>query len=127
MNIKGSFPIIITNKLSESKGFYSEHFGFTPVFEADWYIQMVHPNSRVEIGFMKPNLENQPPFLHPAYEGKGAIISFETDDATACAEALKKKGLTFALPLTDEDWGQRHCIVEDPSGMYIDIVEQLQK
>lgn len=88
---------------------------------------MRHATSKVEIGFMKPALQNQPEFLRKAYHKTGMVISFETENATACYEELKKKGVHFLLPLTDEVWGQRHCIIEDPSGMYIDIVEQLSE
>jgi uncharacterized glyoxalase superfamily protein PhnB len=127
MNITGSFPIVITKKLKESQDFYTENFGFTTVFEADWYLHMRHGASNVEIGFMAPDLENQPPGLRDAYKAKGIIFSLETDNAKQCYETLKKKGLPFVLPLKDEEWGQRHCIVADPTGLYIDIVEQLSQ
>lgn len=127
MNIIGSFPIVITKKLKESQDFYTKNFGFTTVFEADWYIHLRHESSKVEIGFMIPDLKNQPPGLRAAYDKKGIIFSLETDNAKHCYETLKEKGLSFILPLKDEEWGQRHCIVEDPSGLYIDIVEQLSK
>jgi len=40
MNITGSFPLIITDKLVECRDFYTMKFGFKIVFEADWYIQV---------------------------------------------------------------------------------------
>jgi len=125
MNITGSFPLIITDKLVECRDFYTMKFGFKIVFEADWYIHLRHELSGVEIAFMLPGLKNQPAFLRNKYGGKGIIFSLETDNAENCYKELKKKGLSFVLELTDEEWGQRHCILEDPAGVYIDIVQQL--
>jgi catechol 2,3-dioxygenase-like lactoylglutathione lyase family enzyme len=125
MKITGSFPIVITPKIDECRTFYENVFGFDTVFSADWYVHLRHAASKVEIGFMQPGLDTQPPFLRKEYAGHGFVFSLETDDARQAYAELQKKGVTFALELTDEDWGQRHCIVEDPAGMHVDIVEQL--
>ena len=125
-NIKRLFPITITEKLTETKEFYTKLFGFEVVFEADWYIHMRHA-SGVEIAVMLPNLENQPAFLHGAYAGNGIVYSLEVDDATAEYERLKWLGTTFVLKLKDEEWGQRHFMMKDPSGIFVDVVQQLSQ
>ena len=124
--MKKLYPITITNKLSETKEFYVSFFNFEVVFEADWYIHLRH-ESGVELAVMLPNLENQPEFLHNSYSGNGIVYSLEIDDAKAEYNRLKELGATFVLGLKDEEWGQRHFMMKDPSGMYIDVVQQLRQ
>lgn len=122
--MKALFPIAITKEFSATKDFYIKYFEFEVVFEADWYVQMRH-SSGVEIAVMLPELDNQPRFLHGAYSGSGIVFSLEVDNATAEFERLKGLGATFALELTDEEWGQRHFMMIDPAGIAVDIVQQL--
>ena len=124
METKRLFPISITYRLKESKEFYIKFFSFEVVFEEDWYIQLRN-KSGIEIAFMLPDLQNQPDFLHEAYSGKGVVLSFEVDDATAEYEKFKDLGASFIYNLKDEEWGQRHFMIVDPAGMVVDVVQQL--
>ena len=124
MKITAHFPITITEKLTECKEFYVKYFDFSPVFETDWYIHLVHP-SGIQLAVMKPNLTNQPEFLHPKYTGEGIVYSFEVADVAAEFKQLEKTDIKILLPLKDEEWGQRHFIVQDPAGVHVDIVEHL--
>lgn len=118
-------PLTITDKMRETADFYKELFDFKEVFTSDWYIQLAHEGG-AEIALMLPNQSNQPDFLHAPYAGKGIVFTFETDNAKAVYEQLKTKdNATFASELKDEEWGQRHFILEDPSGIYVDIVQYL--
>lgn len=126
MKINAHFPITITEKLTECKEFYAKYFDFSPVFEADWYIHMANETG-IQLAFMKPNLSNQPSFLHNAYKGDGVVYSFEVADAAEQFAQLQKTEIKFLLELKDEEWGQRHFIVQDPAGVNIDIVQQLSK
>ncbi|MBM3209804.1 glyoxalase [Candidatus Saccharibacteria bacterium] len=117
-------PLTITEKLTETSEFYKTYFDFEDVFISDWYIQLAHKNG-AEIALMSPNLPNQPAFLHGVYEGKGMVFTLETDDAKEIFNKLKIKGATFEVELRDEEWGQRHFILEDPSGVFVDIVQYI--
>lgn len=117
-------PLTITDKLSETAEFYKTLFDFNEVFTSDWYIQLSHKNG-AEIAIMSPNLPNQPDFLQDAHSGKGMVFTFETEDATAAYDDLRTRGVTFKVELRDEEWGQRHCILEDPSGVFVDVVQYL--
>ena len=73
---------------------------------------------------MVPNADNQPKELHPGFTGSGLVYSFEVDDAKEEYERLSEKEVTMIVPLTDEEWGQRHFIIRDPAGTYVDVVQQ---
>ena len=120
------FPITITTKLLESKEFYTTFFNFKIVFETDWYIHMRH-ESGTELAVMQPDLSNQPTFLHGAYAGEGIVYSLAVDDAKSEYERLKGLGATIIYELTDEEWGQRHFMLKDPAGVFIDLVQQLSQ
>lgn len=122
--MKAIYPITITAKLNECKEFYVGIFGFSVVFEADWYIQLLHQPSGLELAFMKPGLDNQPAQLHAEFDGKGIIYSFEVDDAESEYERVQKTSAEIYHPLTTEEWGQTHFMVTDPAGVTVDIVEQ---
>lgn len=117
-------PLTITNNIRETADFYKEYFGFKEAFTSEWYIQLAHKGG-AEIAVMLPNLPSQPKFLHTPYNGKGVVFTFETEDATKVYEELKAKDMAFTLELKDEEWGQRHFILEDPSGVYVDVVQYL--
>lgn len=122
---KVQYPVVITPNVEECRDFYAGHFGFDVIFEADWYIQLKHANG-IELGFMKPNLSNQPTFLHDAYNGKGIIVTYDVVDARREYEkAQKTEGVEVVLPYTEEEWGQKHFILKDPAGVFVDIVQQL--
>lgn len=117
-------PLTVTEKLSETAEFYKKYFDFNEVFTSDWYIQLVHKNG-AEIGVMAPNLPNQPQILHKAHSGNGIVFTFETENAKAVFDQLKAKAAPIVQELKDEEWGQRHFILEDPSGVYVDVVQYL--
>lgn len=54
------------------------------------------------------------------------MYGFEVEDAEKEYERISGKGLDIVVELKDEEWGQRHFIVRDPAGIYIDVVQQLE-
>lgn len=124
-SLKTIYPLIITDKIKECSKFYTDLLGFTKVFEQDWYVHLLHQQSGAELAFMVSNADNQPTFLHPKFQGEGVIISLEVTDARGEFVRLSgAEGVKFELDYTEEEWGQNHFILRDPSGAYVDVVEQ---
>lgn len=124
--MKKIYPLLITDTLKDCADFYTKHFNFTVVFEQDWYIHLLHEQSGAELAYMAPNSQNQPKELHPAFNGTGMVYSFEVEDAQKEYDRVKDSGVTITYELTTEEWGQKHFIVQDPAGIYIDVVEQIE-
>lgn len=113
---------IITEKLEESKAFYTEVLNFGITFENEFYVLLHTPNKAFELSFLLPNHPSQNVLFHEAYAGKGMFITIEVEDVDAHYEAVKAKDFPIAIELRDEPWGDRHFAVVDPNGIGVDIV-----
>ena len=80
--MKSLFPDICSDALAESKGFYVSLFGFVPVFEIDWYIQLRSPNDEnVQIAFVARNHASVPQAFQCSPQG--VVVTIEATDAAA--------------------------------------------
>ncbi|WP_405615822.1 VOC family protein [Streptomyces sp. NBC_01508] len=127
MKLTSFYPVIATPRLQESRDFYTKLLGFEIAFEADWYVSLRRPGPPVpyELALLDPTH----PTLPEGY-GKpvqGLLLNFEVADVDAEWERLVGgAGLTPVLALRSEDFGQRHFIVADPSGVLIDIIAPIE-
>jgi hypothetical protein len=55
--------------------------------------------------------------------GDALVLTFEVDDADAALRELVATGVQPEEPLRDEPWGQRHLMLRDPAGVWVDIVQ----
>jgi len=122
---KSSFPVYIVKELTAAKSFYTENLGFDVVFSGDWYIHLVS-KSGVQVGFMLPDQPTQPKIFQKPYPGKGVIFSLEVEDVDTAFAVAKSKSLHIILELQSEDWGQRHFCIQDPNGIFLDIVQSFE-
>ena len=124
ISVARAFPVFVVSDLIASKAFYTAYFDFSIAFENAWYLHLVSA-SGVQVGFMLPDQPTQPPIFHPPFSGRGAIFSLEVEDVDAAYAEVRKKSLNVVLELRSEDWGQRHFCLEDPNGLYLDIVQAI--
>ncbi len=113
---------IITEKLQETKKFYTEVLNFGVSFENEFYLLLHTPNKSSEISFLQSNHPSQKPIFQPAYNGKGAYLTIEVEDVDEVYKRLKDKGIQMEIEIRDEPWGDRHFAIIDPNGIGIDIV-----
>lgn len=127
IEIDAMFPVMVTNELDAVKQFYEAVFGYTTVFyDSDFYLHLISSNKSIQLGFMLPNLESQPDFLHPIMSSQGYVISLEVKDAVLAYSEAKKMNLNFIMALKQEEWGQIHFIIQDPAGFSVDVVQHLK-
>lgn len=113
---------IITEKIKESKEFYSNVLNFGLSFENEFYLLMHTPNKSAEISFLLPNHPSQEPLFQTPYGGKGMYLTIEVEDVDAYYDEIKKKNIPILIEIRDEAWGDRHFAILDPNGIGIDIV-----
>lgn len=113
---------IITEKLEESKVFYTDVLGFGVTYESDFYLLLHTPGKESEISFLLPGHPSQQPLFQSPFVGQGVYLTIEVDDVDAIYEAMKQRNIPIEIELRDEPWGDRHFAIKDPNGIGIDIV-----
>jgi len=117
---------IITDKLQETKQFYTEVLDFGVSFENEFYLLLHTPNQSAELSFLLSNHPSQQPMFQKPFLGQGTYLTIEVDDVDALYKEIKNKNVYIALELRDEPWGDRHFSIVDPNGIGIDIVTYSQ-
>jgi uncharacterized glyoxalase superfamily protein PhnB len=95
------------------------------VFDIDWYIQMqADHDENVQIAFVAKDHPSVPQGF--AVAPQGVVITLEFDDVDSVYERARELKLPIAQELRDEEWGQRHFMVEDPNGLLVDVVKMIE-
>lgn len=125
MKFTSFFPLIQVEDVAATARFYMDTFGFTPVFESDWYMHLRGDSEGLfELAIIRFDHDSIPALGQTP--STGVILSFYVDDAAAEARRLEASGVKIAQPLRDEVFGQRHVIVADPNGILIDIITAIE-
>ena len=113
---------IITEKLAESKAFYTQVLQFGVTFENDFYLLLHTPNQEAEISFLLPNHPSQQPLFQKLFTQQGVYLTIEVENVDDYYRSLKEQGVPIAIDLREEPWGDRHFAIIAPNGIGIDIV-----
>jgi catechol 2,3-dioxygenase-like lactoylglutathione lyase family enzyme len=126
MKIESAYPVIVTDGITACRDFYVRHFGFEVVFESSWFIYLAAPgNPALGVAFMSSDHPSQPPGPEK-FNGLGLFFTLQVADAAAEFEKVRTSGAPIAYPLRDEPWGQRRFGMFDPSGTWVDVVQQIE-
>ncbi len=114
---------IITNKIEETKEFYTKNLGFGLTFENEFYLLLHTPNKETELSFLLPNHPSQQPLFQKPFSGEGMYLTIEVENVDEVYKEFKLKGIEISIDIRDEPWGDRHFAITDPNGIGIDIVK----
>lgn len=124
MQVTSYYPVLLSADVAAAAAFYQAHFDFRPLYEADWYIHLQsRRDPQVNLALVDQNHTTIP----PAARGRtgGLLLNFEVADVDAQYDRLCGAGLAIALSLRDEDFGQRHFIVQAPDGVLVDVIRPI--
>lgn len=122
MKSNNYYPVIMTDKVSETADFYCQHFRFRKVFDSDWYVHLMsEEDETVNLAILDGHHETVPAVARG--KATGLILNFEVDDVDAEYEKVKAAKLPIELEIRDEEFGQRHFIASDPNGVLIDVIK----
>lgn len=122
MKCASCYPVLMTGDVAGTAGFYIRHFGFRALFESDWYVHLqAGEDASVTLAVLDRDHVTIPAAARGSSAG-GILLNFEAEDAAAEYDRLRAAGLSIALPLRDEDFGQRHFIAHAPDNVLIDII-----
>jgi catechol 2,3-dioxygenase-like lactoylglutathione lyase family enzyme len=115
------YPIIVTDHFLACRDFWTTHLSFAVVFENEWFVYL--QANGASIGFMSPDHPSSPPGPEPY--AAGISMELEVADAAVAHSEFVASGAKPDYPLTDEAFGQRRFSVKDPSGLWVNIVQQM--
>ncbi len=122
MNVTSVYPVLMSTDVAAAADFYQRVLGLEVTFSADWYVSM-------RTGVFELALVDA---THPTIpEGHrrpaaGLLVNIEVDDVDVLYRRLTDEhGLRPVLELRDEDFGQRHFIVEGPDGVLLDCIQPI--
>jgi uncharacterized glyoxalase superfamily protein PhnB len=120
------YPLITVTALGASRDFFVKFFGMSLVFEASWVAMLSLSNAgTISVGLMSSDHPSSPPGPE-VFDGRGMILTLQVDDAQALHARLTAADVPITHSLTDAPWGQRRFVVTDPSGIFVDVVQQIE-
>ena len=123
MFLTSLYPVLMTDDVSSTAGFYRDTLGLETTFTSDWYVSFRRDG--FELAILDRNHETVPAAFRRASSG-GILINIEVPDAAEWhAELVERRGLPVVQPLRDEDFGQRHFIIEAPDGILLDVISPI--
>ena len=117
MSIKRVVPDIISQRMDESRKFYTEFLGFDVAMDMGWVLTFASPtNPTAQITLVQGSEKAIPQ----------PNMSIEVEDVDAVHAKALELGLPIVYPITDEPWGVRRFFVADPNGVIINILSHLK-
>jgi len=115
MSITRVVPNITSDRLDESRKFYTDFLGFQVAMDMGWIVTLASPsNPTAQISLLQETASAPQP-APPS-------LSIEVADVDAVHAKAVERGLQIVYPLTTEPWGVRRFHVTDPNGVIINVM-----
>ena len=117
MSIRRVVPDITSERIDESRKFYTELLGFKVAMDMGWIVTLAspdHPTAQITL------------LQGPATAAANPDLSIEVGDVDAVHAKASALGLQIVYPLTDEPWGVRRFFITDPTGKILNVVSHLR-
>src|SRR6266436_2766849 len=115
MTIRRVVPNITSEKVEESRKFYTDFLGFQVAMDMDWIVTLASPSNPTAQISLLCGSGSAPPQAQVS-------LSIEVADVDAVHAKAVEFGLPIVYPLTTEPWGVRRFHVADPNGMVINVM-----
>jgi catechol 2,3-dioxygenase-like lactoylglutathione lyase family enzyme len=106
-------PNILSERLDESRAFYTGVLGLEEGPGLDWILFFGGDVREVQLSVMKLDVKAH---VHPD-------VSVEVDDVDEVHDRAVAAGVEIVYPLTDEEWGLRRFFMRDPNGAVINVTQ----
>ncbi len=119
MKIRRVVPDIITDRIDESREFYTNFIGLKEAMDLGWVMTFVSPNNETaQVTLVKGSA--------PVGTDRTVALTIEVEDVDAMHTRAVERGIAVVYPLTNEPWGVRRFHVRDPNGVLINIMMHLE-
>ncbi|MGW7062463.1 VOC family protein [Streptomyces sp. NPDC054904] len=121
MRITSTAISLNVDDVPASAAFLTEHFGYEEADAADGFAALTRRGGP-EVIFLRRGLEVLPEDFRDRH-ADGVILAFTVTGLAAEYERLRSAGVTIAMELREEPWGERLFQVTDPNGVTIQLIE----
>ncbi|GAA1172135.1 VOC family protein [Nesterenkonia xinjiangensis] len=123
MAVTSVYPVLMVVEVPSAADFFREVLNFETVFDAGWYISLRRgPHELALLAHDHPTV--------PAERRStvsGVLVNVEVDDVDAVHRAVVARSeVRLLAPLRDEDFGQRHFILDGPEGLMVDVIQPIE-
>jgi len=115
---------ICSDKLPESRNFYTKLFDFEVSYDSDWFIHLVSKDKQFELGIIDRTNELVPEDYQKSPEG--FYITIVVDSADAIYESALEYNVGIIQAPKDTIYGQRRLLLKDPNGTMIDVSSPIE-
>jgi catechol 2,3-dioxygenase-like lactoylglutathione lyase family enzyme len=113
MKISSTIAQLRTTDLAASIGFYTSRLGFTLEFQHQDFYAGIRAGDQI---FHLKLVDEKDPSIEFVDRGEHFHLYFETDDAAATAEVLKRNGVPLVTEVHETAWGTRELVIKDDQG-----------
>ncbi|MCG8573308.1 MAG: VOC family protein [Flavobacteriales bacterium] len=110
---------LCSEKLTESKAFYTTLFNFNINYDSDWFIHLTSESQNLELGIVDKNHETVP--SHVQGKSDGFYLTFVVDNADEVHEIAQNQKMEVISAPEDTFYGQRRLLLKDPNGVVVDV------
>lgn len=125
MNFIDSYPLVITDKRDLCVEFWISFLEMKVAFEDNWLTLLQNEDHLISIAFMNPDHPSVPQGSE-SFQGQGMCFIINARNVTKIYTDLLSKGLKVENPLTNDNSRQIKFSLRDPSGLWIDVNEQIE-
>ena len=115
MKFRRITPDLNSNKIEESKKFYSDFIGLKLAMDMGWILTFIsESNPTAQINIMASDKQD--------IDNSNVAISIESSDVVGLYKKAIEKHIQIIYPLTIENWGVKRFFVKDPNGVTVNIM-----
>jgi len=113
MQISSAIAQLRTTDLAASIRFYTTKVGLTIEFQHEDFYAAVRAGGQL---FHLKLVDEKDPTIEFVDQGEHFHLYFETDDAAATADALKRNGVQLLKEVHQTTWGTKEFVINDDQG-----------
>jgi len=113
MQISSAIAQLRTTDLAASIRFYTTKVGLTIEFQHEDFYAAVRAGGQL---FHLKLVDEKDPTIEFVNQGEHFHLYFETDDAAATADALKRNGVQLVKEVHQTTWGTKEFVINDDQG-----------
>jgi len=119
-----SYPIVCSDCFKKSVAFYEDHFDFVSAFEMDGFVILKREGwENVYLAIIDSEHDALPE--HYKRPTQGLILNYPVENVIAFYDDAYHEGLNLISEPKDTLCGRKHFFIEDPSGLLIDVAENI--